>query len=447
MQAIVADRLCKRYRLGGGVAQHGQLREDIVLALRRLLRLERSRSHQSHGGESTEIWALRDVSFEVERGELVGIIGRNGSGKSTLLKILSRITDPTEGRARVAGRVGSLLEVGTGFQPELTGRENVFLNGSILGMKRAEIKRRFDEIVDFAGIAQFIDTPVKHYSSGMYLRLAFAVAAHLETESLFIDEVLAVGDQEFQKKCLAKMDSVTREGRTLLFVSHNMAAVRGLTKRCIWLDAGRVAAEGPSDEVVSAYLASTQRGDGEPGHVDLREASRPRAPYGAAGTFPTGDLRCRSLVLRRADGEPAAVFPEGTPIAVELTLDTATRRAGIDVVLTVKSEEGSPLFSIVPGAVQLDPDAREHCLTTVMDPNVLAEGRYALDVYVQDPYPQDHVPDALHFEVRREGIEHRANLRHLTDWALGPIRIDFGWRVSYADQRPSILAARLKADE
>jgi lipopolysaccharide transport system ATP-binding protein len=203
------------------------------------------------------LWALKDVSFEVKRGEVVGIIGRNGAGKSTLLKILSRITEPTEGYADIIGRVGSLLEVGTGFHPELTGRENIYLNGSILGMKRAEIERRFDEIVAFAEIERFIDTPVKYYSSGMYVRLAFAVAAHLEPEILLVDEVLAVGDAAFQKKCLGKMQEVGREGRTILFVSHNMTAVQNLCQRCVWLDSGRTSEDGPSGQVISSYLKTS----------------------------------------------------------------------------------------------------------------------------------------------------------------------------------------------
>jgi lipopolysaccharide transport system ATP-binding protein len=207
-------------------------------------------------GEATEeFWALKDVSFEVKRGEVLGIIGRNGAGKSTLLKILSRITEPTEGRVTIAGRVASLLEVGTGFHPELTGRENIYLNGAILGMSRAEVRRKFDEIVDFSGVEKFIDTPVKRYSSGMQVRLAFAVAAHLEPEILVVDEVLAVGDAEFQKKCLGKMGEVsTREGRTVLFVSHQLSAVGELTNRAILLNSGSIEADGPTPKTISTYL-------------------------------------------------------------------------------------------------------------------------------------------------------------------------------------------------
>ncbi len=258
--AIRSSGLCKLYRIGETQEKYKTLRDTlagIVAAPLRRLRLAgkpRSRADRT-------IWALRDVSFEVRRGEVVGIIGRNGAGKSTLLKVLSRITEPTEGRAEIYGRVGSLLEVGTGFHNELTGRENVFLNGAILGMRRAEIQAKFDEIVAFAEIEKFIDTPVKHYSSGMYLRLAFAVAAHLEPETLLVDEVLAVGDIMFQKKCLGKMEDVARAGRTILFVSHNMAAVRSMCTRGLVLDRGTLVFDGNIEHAVNRYnqlIASKQ---------------------------------------------------------------------------------------------------------------------------------------------------------------------------------------------
>lgn len=255
--AVRAEGLGKRYRIGTAAERHDSLRAALSAAaaapFRNLARLRRAGSTGGPEGEDT-VWALRDVSFEVGEGEVLGIVGRNGAGKSTLLKVLSRITEPTEGRARVSGRIGSLLEVGTGFHPELTGRENVYLNGSILGMGRGYIDRRFDEIVDFAGVERFIDTPVKRYSSGMYLRLAFAVAAHLEPEVLIVDEVLAVGDAEFQRKCLGKMGEVAGEGRTVLFVSHNMAAVRTLCSRALLLDGGELVADAGVEEVVDDYV-------------------------------------------------------------------------------------------------------------------------------------------------------------------------------------------------
>jgi lipopolysaccharide transport system ATP-binding protein len=282
--AIKVEGLGKRYRLGQQVG-YKTLRETFFLAYhtptrvlgQRLLRLRQTEDGRLKtevaglqspisgprspvpgpqspvSSQPDHIWALKDVSFEVKQGEAIGIIGRNGSGKSTLLKILSRITAPTEGRAEIHGRVGSLLEVGTGFHPELTGRENVYLNGAIIGMKKAEIDRRFDEIVDFAEIEKFLDTPVKRYSSGMYVRLAFAVAAHLEPEILIVDEVLAVGDAAFQKKCLGKMGDVTRKGRTVLFVSHNMAAIQSLCDAGVVLDYGTIATSGPIGEAIHRY--------------------------------------------------------------------------------------------------------------------------------------------------------------------------------------------------
>lgn len=262
---IRCEGLSKRYRIGQR-ERYKALRDsltDMMYAPFRRLRSAFQRSNgQAVNGDDT-IWALRDVSFEVERGEAVGIIGSNGAGKSTLLKILSRITEPTQGYAEIHGRVGSLLEVGTGFHPELTGRENIYLNGAILGMKKAEIDRKFDEILAFAEVEKFVDTPVKHYSSGMYVRLAFAVAAHLEPEILLVDEVLAVGDAAFQKKCLGKMGEVANEGRTVFFVSHNMGAITRLCGRGIWLDEGQVRLCSQTNEVVAHYLSSLSRGTAE----------------------------------------------------------------------------------------------------------------------------------------------------------------------------------------
>ncbi|HUF01674.1 MAG TPA: ABC transporter ATP-binding protein, partial [Gaiellaceae bacterium] len=247
--AIAVEGLSKRYRIGEFHSAYGTLRDTISDGARRVLR----RDHRAH---YEEIWALRDVSFEVDEGEVLGIVGRNGAGKSTLLKILTRITTPTAGTATIRGRVGSLLEVGTGFHPELTGRENIFLNGSVLGMKQGEIQRKFSEIVEFAGVEKFIDTPVKRYSSGMSVRLAFAVAAHLEPEILLVDEVLAVGDAEFQRRCLGRMEDISMTGRTVFFVSHNMQALTQLCNRAIWLDKGEIVLDGLSSEVVARYLQS-----------------------------------------------------------------------------------------------------------------------------------------------------------------------------------------------
>ena len=281
---IKVENLGKSYLIGHEMRNgRGQesFREAVGRQARSIVRaaLDMSRGRQIiQGNKIEEFWALSDVSFEVNRGEVLGIIGRNGAGKSTLLKILSRITEPTRGRATIKGRVASLLEVGTGFHQDLTGRENIYLNGAILGMSRAEIKSKFDEIVDFAEIEKFLDTPVKRYSSGMYVRLAFAVAAHLEPEILIIDEVLAVGDVVFQKKCLGKMKTVARHGRTVIFVSHNLPAIIGLTSRTILIDKGRLIANGPSSEVVSTFLQGM--------HEEIRQSgdiSAYRRPYRTAG--------------------------------------------------------------------------------------------------------------------------------------------------------------------
>lgn len=252
--AIRAEGLTKLYHIGGKREKYRTLRDSLVNAMSAPMRRLR---YRSNGASGDTIFALKDVSFQVKQGEVVGIIGRNGAGKSTLLKILSSITEPSAGYVDIYGRVGSLLEVGTGFHPELTGSENIYLNGAILGMRRVEITRKFDEIVAFAEIEPFIDTPVKHYSSGMYMRLAFAVAAHLEPEILIVDEVLAVGDSVFQKKCLGKMSTVANEGRTVLFVSHNMAAVDQLCPKAILLRSGELAAYGPVEEIIDLYLGNS----------------------------------------------------------------------------------------------------------------------------------------------------------------------------------------------
>jgi ABC-type polysaccharide/polyol phosphate transport system ATPase subunit len=257
--AIRVEALGKRYRIGER-QRYLALRDRLGGALRAPMRLlKRASNGISH--EPRQIWALRDVTFQVQPGEVIGVIGRNGAGKTTLLKILSRVTEPSAGWAEICGSVGSLLEVGTGFHPELTGRENIYLNGAILGMGRREIGRKFDEIVAFAEMAEFLDTPLKHYSSGMQTRLAFAVAAHFEPEILLVDEVLAVGDLAFQKKCLGKMDEVARAGRTIVFVSHQMNQIRHLCVRAIWIDAGRLRMDGATPEVVSSYESAMSRGD------------------------------------------------------------------------------------------------------------------------------------------------------------------------------------------
>jgi len=298
--AVVVENVSKMYRLGQS-AHHGMLREAIVSLVKRPF--TKAQALENEG----ILWALKDVSFNVNQGEVVGVIGRNGAGKSTLLKLISRITYPTKGRVQVRGRFASLLEVGTGFHPELSGRENIFLNGSILGMTSLEVKAKLEEIVAFAGVERFLDTPIKRYSSGMRLRLGFAVAAHLEPDVLIVDEVLAVGDVAFQRKCLAAMDDLRSEGRTVVFVSHNMEAVENLCPRCIWIEAGRVRRDGPNTEVISAYMNSY---DGQAAHsANLSDFADRRG---------NGDGRIVGFEILDGDRRPTSFIRGGQPAVLRL---------------------------------------------------------------------------------------------------------------------------------
>jgi lipopolysaccharide transport system ATP-binding protein len=332
--SIRVEDLGKMYHIGEQGASYQTLRDSLVQAaaapFKRLAAVFR-------GSEASErqdtIWALRHVTFDVNQGDVLGVIGRNGAGKSTLLKLLSRITEPTEGYASIRGRVGSLLEVGTGFHPELTGRENIYLNGAILGMKRREIDRRFDEIVSFAEVEKFINTPVKRYSSGMYLRLAFAVAAHLEPEILLVDEVLAVGDAEFQRKCLGKMSDVSQEGRTVLFVSHNMSAVLNLTKEAIVLDRGRVVMHAPTEEAVDYYLSSGFSQTGE--RIWQPEEILPLAA-------PFRPIRLRALDPK---GQTAETLRSVEPITLEFEYSLDSAITGLRIGIVLMSNRGEYIFT------------------------------------------------------------------------------------------------------
>jgi lipopolysaccharide transport system ATP-binding protein len=330
--AIRVENLAKQYRIGRAQERYDTLRDAIGATLRsRKPRIANTKSDDT-------IWALKDVSFEVQRGEVLGIIGRNGAGKSTLLKILSRITEPTSGRAEIHGRVGSLLEVGTGFHPELTGRENIYLNGAILGMRRREIELKFDEIVAFAEVERFLDTPVKHYSSGMYVRLAFAVAAHLEPEILLVDEVLAVGDAQFQKRCLGAMEDVAHAGRTVLFVSHNMAAVQQLCTRAILIKEGCLQLAGPPNEVTRCYL----QGGAQAGLSWERTSP------------PTQDVFIRHIELATHDGQPISQVTTGTNLAI--IVDFTILRPIHDLQLTVGllGPSAEDIFDSSPQDARLD---------------------------------------------------------------------------------------------
>jgi lipopolysaccharide transport system ATP-binding protein len=307
--AVRVDKLSKRYQIGTRKRTHDSLKERLSDSLREMFG-----GQGVDAGERT-LWSLRDVSFDVREGEAFGVIGPNGAGKSTLLKILSRITEPTEGRAEILGRVGSLLEVGTGFHPDLSGRENVYLNGAILGMRKTEIDAKFDEIVAFAGVERFLDTPIKRYSSGMYTRLAFAVAAHLEPEILIVDEVLAVGDSAFQKKCLGKMENVTKLGRTVLFVSHNMAAVSRLCQRAVLLEGGRLVACGPSQDIVDQYMRNVE----QLSQLTLAERT---------DRLGSQALRFTGLELRDADGHAIPQAASGQDVALALQYES---RPGVNL--------------------------------------------------------------------------------------------------------------------
>lgn len=341
-KAIIVENLSKRYRIGLKEKMHETLGgaaaawfKEPVANLKRLRGLTRFETDQDNA--SDVIWALKDISFEVKQGEAVGIIGANGAGKSTLLKIISRIVEPTSGRAILNGRVSSLLEIGTGFHPELTGRENVYLNGVILGMSKAEIDRKFDEIVDFSGVEKFLDTPVKRYSSGMGVRLAFAVAAHLETDILIVDEVLAVGDIEFQKKCIGKMDRTAHEGRTVLFVSHNMGVINALCNTCILLKKGEIVCRGSTQKVISQYTQTTHK----EAVVEIKPALRNRG---------NGQVVFRRCVISNNDNEFKNSFLIGEDIVINIFMDI--QLAGdIYFWLIFMDSEGKPILSSHQGDI------------------------------------------------------------------------------------------------
>jgi lipopolysaccharide transport system ATP-binding protein len=331
---ITVENVSKQYRIGARDMSHENLREIIVGAVGAPLRWVKGGDNGKPRHET--IWALKDINFEVEPGEVVGIIGGNGAGKSTLLKLLSRITEPTTGRIALYGRIGSLLEVGTGFHPELTGRENISLNGAILGMTRVEIARKFDEIVAFSEIGRFIDTPVKYYSSGMYMRLAFAVAAHFEPEILIVDEVLAVGDASFQKKCLGKMGEVAEHGRTVLFVSHNMTAIQALCKRAIWLSNGKIVEEAEAGTVVSDYL-----------RVDT--ATLTEKVWNDPVTAPGNDkVRLHRVCVRPVNGSSADVITIRTPLVLEFDYWNLEPDIHLNLSLHIYNQQGVTVFITAP---------------------------------------------------------------------------------------------------
>jgi ABC-type polysaccharide/polyol phosphate transport system ATPase subunit len=381
--AIDAKGVGKRFEIGASQGSYQLLTETISERVRSLGRRPQTR----------EFWALRDVDFEVKHGETFGIIGHNGAGKSTLLKILSRITPPTEGKVRLRGRVGALLEVGTGFHPELTGRENVYLNGAILGMTRREMDRRFDEIVAFSGVERFLDTPIKRYSSGMYLRLAFSVAAHLEPDILVVDEVLAVGDAEFQRKCLGRMEMAEGEGRTVVFVSHYLDAVLRLCRTTVWLDQGRVVQAGPTGDVVGAYLSTTVQ------HIGSREFAH--SPEQAAWVT--------SLRALGPSGEPGVLLQRDDPLVLEVRFTVREPLPTLNVAVSVENLRGVKVldeawFDSAPK----DRGQPGEYVARVEVPPVLPAGEYSVSVWVGTAYETvAWEPDAL--GLRLEGGSSRSD--------------------------------------
>jgi lipopolysaccharide transport system ATP-binding protein len=423
--AIQVENLSKRYRIGAAQTKfrYGMLRDVLVDTITAPVRWARTlgKGHTLDADQPNYIWALNDVSFDVEEGKVLGIVGRNGAGKSTLLKVLSRVTEPTRGTVAVRGRVGSLLEVGTGFHPELTGRENIYMNGAILGMKRAEIERKFDEIVAFSEVEQFIDTPVKRYSSGMYLRLAFAVAAHLEPEILVVDEVLAVGDAEFQKKCLGKMGDVAQQGRTVLFVSHNMSAILRLTEEAIVLDRGKMLMRGPTQKAVDFYLSSGKAQAGE----RLWEADE--LPQSVSPFYPI------ALRLKDKKGKVIDTVRSSEPVTVEMEYRLEAPLTGLRVGFYLSTMRGEYILT------SFDTDdahlyekyssrkAGHYFSSCELPADLFNEGRYALGVnassYGVRRYFQDE--QALAFNVDISGAPG-------TQWPEprhGPIRPRFDWKI------------------
>jgi lipopolysaccharide transport system ATP-binding protein len=401
---IRVEGLGKRYRIAAARGPYVTLRDVFArhaqsLGRRLLGRPPARRSYE-------ELWALRDISFDVKSGECVGIIGRNGAGKSTLLKLLSRITEPSEGRFSIRGRVASLLEVGTGFHAELTGRENVYLNGSILGMRRKEIERKFDEIVAFAEVEKFLETPVKHYSSGMYMRLAFAVAAHLEPEILVVDEVLAVGDAQFQKKCLGKMQDVTSQGRTVLFVSHQMQAIRQLCKRALLIDRGRIGVDDTASQAIAQYFNSDNSQGAYMQLLPSNDEERQKA------------ARFTSVRFLDSHGEPLHRIRRSDRLRVRITFRVAMQLPAVDVAMAIVYRDGQPIFSqTYSDQESVGPlTAGDHQIEFAFDPqylmidvyslvlNISSDGR-VLDYVEGIPIPELYDPDVDAFkESRRWGL-------------------------------------------
>ena len=420
---IKAENLGKMYTIGHQAERGGYtaLRDVLVQNARTLWNKTKDMATGKpviQGDTMEEVWALKDVSFEIRRGEAVGIIGRNGAGKSTLLKILSRITEPSTGRVTIKGRVASLLEVGTGFHPELSGRENIYLNGTILGMTRAEIKRKFDEIVAFAEVEKYLDTPVKRYSSGMYVRLAFAVASHLEPEILVVDEVLSVGDAQFQKKCLGKMSNIATQGRTVLFVSHNMAAIRALCNRCLLLEHGELALQDETAVVVNKYLG---------GRADNKNCQEWESPDDAPGN--------EHVRLKKISASPLSdevVMSIDTGVKINALFYNLKDNANIDFTIYLVNNEGTMLFE--SGCIiSQNRDSRRglYHVEGFIPPHLLNAGNYKINILfgLDQRYPIYRLDDALSFDLENTATGRGSNMSR----APGVIRPMLQWTVRYLD--------------
>ena len=394
--AVQVEALGKRYRLGE-LGAGTSLREAIVAWLR-------PRHRATH-----DLWALRDVSFTLEAGRTLGVVGRNGSGKSTLLKVLARITEPTEGVARTRGRVASLLEVGTGFHEELTGRDNIHLNGAIHGMTRRDVRARFDDIVDFSGVGRFLDTPIKRYSTGMQLRLAFAVAAHLEPDLLLVDEVLAVGDLEFQRRCMARMQQVEREGRTVVFVSHDLAAVTRLCPRALWLEDGRVRADDETGRVLDAYAATTL------------------APpiTGGAGGIPAGPIVVRAVTARDPQGHALYSQLRDRPVELEVCFDLREASPALDLALYLTNSDGTRVLDEAWSDRDHEPLHPGRWVARLTIPPILQAGEYRVGLWVGTQY-EDHLD---HPAVARVTLQGNMRRPHRV------VQLDLPWTVEPRDAR------------
>ena len=415
--AIRVQDLGKQYRIGLSPTRYRTLRESLVESINIPARLKR----KHNGDELGKFWALRDISFDVRKGKVLGVIGRNGAGKSTLLKILSRVTEPSEGYAEIHGQVGSLLEVGTGFHPELTGRENIYLNGAILGMPRTEIDSKFDQIVSFAEVEQFIDTPVKRYSSGMYLRLAFAVAAHLEPDILVVDEVLAVGDAEFQRRCLGKMSDVAKQGRTVLFVSHNMSAILRLTEEAILLDKGQLVLRAPTQETVDYYMSTGYSQTGQR-TWESDEISDSAAPF-----------RPIELRLSNQKGTTIDTVRSTEPITINIEYELESPITGLRVGLYLMTTRGEYVFTSFDTdqpemyeRYSVRPEGR-YTSSCTLPPNFLNEGRYVLGINASSFRVKRYFQDeqALTFTVDVSG----APGMQWPENRLGPVRPALEWSI------------------